>query len=65
VAARDLNQTQVKGRQALLAGTQPTRLAETDVERDIAGMEKLAPNWTDPENRERLKEMPKALTFIA
>lgn len=51
---RDLNQTQVKGRQAILAGTQPTRLAETGrlfeqtwrdgryVERDIAGMEKLA-----------------------
>jgi hypothetical protein len=39
---RDRSQTQVKGRQALLAGTQPTRLAETDVERDIAGMEKLA-----------------------
>ncbi|MGA9391203.1 MAG: methyl-accepting chemotaxis protein, partial [Candidatus Sulfotelmatobacter sp.] len=70
---RDLNQTQVKGRQAILAGTQPARLAETrklfeqtwkDVERDIAVIERLAPSWTDPENRDRMKEIQKQLPLL-
>src|ERR1700691_5542453 len=59
---RDLNQTQVKGRQTILAGTQPERLADakklfaetwSDVEKDIAGMNELAPKWAN-QDRDRL-----------
>jgi len=69
---RDLNQTQVKGRQAILAGTQPARLAETkklfdgtwsDIEKDMAGMDELAPKW-EQENRDRLNEMKKQLPLL-
>jgi methyl-accepting chemotaxis protein len=70
---RDLNQTQVKGRQTILAGTQPARFEETkklfdgtwrDVEKDIVGMEKLAPQWTNQEDRERLNEIKKQLVQL-
>jgi methyl-accepting chemotaxis protein len=69
---RDLNQTQVKGRQAILAGTQPVRLAETkklfdgtwtDIEKDISGMDQLAPKW-EQENRQRLNEMRQQLPLL-
>jgi methyl-accepting chemotaxis protein len=67
---RDLNQTQVKGRQAILAGTQPARLAEAkklfdstwvDVEQDIAQMDKLAAGWANPEDRDRLADIKKQI----
>ena len=60
---RDLNQTQSKGRQAVLAGTDQQRReaaqklfdsAWDDVTRDFAQLDKLAPMWTLQENRDRL-----------
>jgi methyl-accepting chemotaxis protein len=59
---RDLNQTQSKGRQAVLAGTEQTRRevgrkafnsAWDDCEKDVAELDALAPNWTLQENRDR------------
>src|SRR5689334_23747822 len=50
---RDLNQTQSMGRQAVLSGTQPARRdaakvlfdsAWNDIEKDIAGLNQLAPH---------------------
>jgi methyl-accepting chemotaxis protein len=70
---RDLNQTQVKGRQAILAGTQPRRLAEArklfeatwqDVQKDIVTMEELAPKWTNPEDGARLNEIKEQITLL-
>jgi methyl-accepting chemotaxis protein len=70
---RDLNQTQVKGRQAILAGTETARLKEatklfdgtwSDVEKDMAGMDRLAPQWSDQENRDRLAEIKKQLPLL-
>lgn len=70
---RDLNHTQVKGRQAILAGTQPARLAETkkffevtwaNVGKDVAEIDELAPQWTSPENRDRLNEVKKQLPLL-
>jgi methyl-accepting chemotaxis protein len=70
---RDLNRTQVKGRQAILAASQPKRLAEArnlfqdtwqNVDEDMADMDKLAPNWSNPQNRERLKEIKKQLPIL-
>ena len=67
---RDLNQTQVKGRQTILAGTQPARFEEakklfketwSDVENDMAGMDELAPKWTNQEDRDRLGDIKKQL----
>jgi methyl-accepting chemotaxis protein len=60
---RDLNQTQSKGRQVILAGTQLARRdagktlfdsAWIDVEKDVAGLGELVPHWTIAENRDRL-----------
>ncbi|MGD0908257.1 MAG: methyl-accepting chemotaxis protein [Candidatus Acidiferrales bacterium] len=59
---RDLNQTQSKGRQAVLAGTEQARRdaarklfnsAWDDCAKDIAELNELAPKWTLPENRDR------------
>ena len=70
---RDLNQTQVKGRQAILAGSQPARLAKTkplfeetwiEVEKDVAVMDKLASGWTRQEDRNRLSEIKKQLPLL-
>jgi methyl-accepting chemotaxis protein len=70
---RDLNQTQVKGRQTILAGSQPGRLAATrklfeetwtDVAKDMVVMDELAPKWGDTENRERLNEVKKQLVIL-
>jgi methyl-accepting chemotaxis protein len=69
---RDLNQTQVKGRQTILAGTQPERLADakklfaetwSDVEKDIAGMNELAPKWAN-QDRDRLQEIKQQLVLL-
>jgi methyl-accepting chemotaxis protein len=70
---RDLNQTQVKGRQAILAGSQPVRLAATrelfegtwrDVEKDMVGLSALAAGWTHQEDRDRLSEIKKQLPLL-
>ena len=67
---RDLNQTQSKGRQAVLSGTQPARKdaakvlfdsAWNDVEKDIAGLGELAPHWLIQENRDRLAHIKEQL----
>jgi methyl-accepting chemotaxis protein len=59
---RDLNQTQSKGRQATLAGTeQPRRDAARklfnsawdDCQKDVAQLDELAPHWSLQENRDR------------
>ena len=69
---RDLNQTQSKGRQAILAGTERERKeaamklftsAWDAIDHDVAALDKLAPNWTDAADREKLAsikaELPK------
>jgi methyl-accepting chemotaxis protein len=52
---RDLNMTQNKGRQTVLAGTDPTRREAAKklfdgawgaVEKDVAAIDELAPKWT-------------------
>ncbi len=58
---RDLNQSQNKGRQVILAGADPVRkeAAEKkyediwkDVDKDIAAVDEYAPKWTLQENRD-------------
>jgi len=70
---RDLNQTQVKGRQAILAGSQPVRLQEAkklfeatwrDIDKDMAGMDQLSPGWSKQEDRDRLAEIKKQLPML-
>jgi len=70
---RDLNQTQVKGRQAILAGTEPARLEATkklfdgtwiDVEKDIVVMDELAPKWNLQASRDQLNEIKKQLPLL-
>ncbi|MFZ0320085.1 MAG: methyl-accepting chemotaxis protein [Candidatus Sulfotelmatobacter sp.] len=70
---RDLNQTQVKGRQAILAGSQPARLQEVkklfegtwqDIDKDMTGMEQLATGWSKQEDRDRLSEIKKQLPLL-
>jgi len=59
---RDLNQTQSKGRQAVLAGTEQLRRdaarkafnsAWDDAKKDVAQVDELAPKWSVQENRDR------------
>jgi methyl-accepting chemotaxis protein len=70
---RDLNQTQVKGRQAILAGAQLARREEakklfdgtwSDVTKDMVGMDELAPKWINKENRDQLGEIKKQLLLL-
>jgi methyl-accepting chemotaxis protein len=70
---RDLNQTQVKGRQAILAGTEPARLQVTkklfdgtwsDVEKDIVVMDELAPQWDLQASRDQLAEIKNQLPLL-
>jgi len=67
---RDLNQTQSKGRQVVLAGSEPARrdgakklfsAAWGDVDKDVAAMDELAPKWVVQVNRDRLAEMKQQL----
>lgn len=60
---RDLNQTQSKGRQIVLARTESARrdagkklfdATWDDIGKDIAQLDELAPKWTVQENRDRL-----------
>jgi methyl-accepting chemotaxis protein len=62
---RDLSQTQSKGRQVILAGSQPALSAAgqkgfdeawNDIGKDIAALDELAPSWSLQENRDRLAE---------
>ncbi len=67
---RDLNQVRSKGRQAILAGAEPGQReaakklsddAWSEVDKDVARLDELAPHWLLPENRDRLAEIKKAL----
>jgi methyl-accepting chemotaxis protein len=62
---RDLNYTQVKGRQAILAGGDAARWNDAnksfisawkDIGKDIARLEELAPSWPQ-EDRDRLRDI--------
>jgi len=70
---RDLNQTQSKGRQVILAGSQAARKQEaqvvfeknwSDVETDISRIDQLAPLWTEDDNRTHLAEIKKHLPLL-
>ena len=63
---RDLNQTASKTRQAMLAGTEAKRREDAKklvdeawsaIDKDIARMDELSPNWTLQANRDRLATM--------
>jgi methyl-accepting chemotaxis protein len=70
---RDLNQTQSKGRQAILASGEPAKgeAAKTlfddawgAVSDDIAAMDEVAPKWTLQEERDWLNEIKKQLVAL-
>jgi len=70
---RDLNQTQSKGRQAILAGAQADRKdaakklfdgAWGEIEKDVAAMDEFAPKWTLQANRDHLDEIKKQLPLL-
>jgi len=67
---KNLNQTQSKGRQVLLAGTETARRESAkkafseawgDIEKDVARMDELAPQWAVQQNRDLLLEVKKQL----
>jgi methyl-accepting chemotaxis protein len=69
----DLNQSQNKGRQAVLAGAEPARREEAKklfddawdaVEKDVAGMDELAPKWVNQADRNRLGDVKKQLPLL-
>jgi methyl-accepting chemotaxis protein len=70
---RDLNMTQNKGRQTVLAGTDPTRREAAKklfdgawgaVEKDVAAIDELAPEWTLQANRDHLEDVKKQLPLL-
>jgi len=69
----DLNQTQSKGRQAILAGAEADRreaakklfdAAWDEIEKDMAGMDELAPKWVNQANRDHLNDVKKQLPLL-
>ena len=63
---RDLNQTQSKGRQVVLAGAEPARRDAArklfngtwdDIEKDVKALDDLAPKWSVQANRDHLADM--------
>jgi len=67
---KDLNQAQSKGRQAILAGTETARRESAkklfdeawgDIEKDVARLDELAPQWAVQQNRDLLLEVKKQL----
>jgi methyl-accepting chemotaxis protein len=69
---RDLNYTQVKGRQAILAGTDPARWKEAkkafdgawaSIDKDVAGLDELAPKWDQPD-RDQLNDIKQHLPWL-
>ena len=70
---RDLNQTQSKGRQTVLAGAESARWEAAkklfdstwgDIGKDIAKLDELAPKWTLQENRDRFAETKRQLSVL-
>jgi methyl-accepting chemotaxis protein len=68
---QDLNQTQSKGRQVILAGSQAARKKEAQgifeknwgaIENDLARLDQLAPQWVQEDNRTLLAEIKKHLS---
>jgi methyl-accepting chemotaxis protein len=69
---RDLNYTQVKGRQAILAGTETERWKEakrsfdgawSSIEKDMAQLDQLSPSWAQ-EDRDRLEDIKSHLPWL-
>jgi len=69
----DVNQAQSKGRQVILAGAQKTRREAAkqifdvnwdSVDKDVAALDALAPQWTLQENRDRLADIKKHLSLL-
>jgi methyl-accepting chemotaxis protein len=67
---RDLNQTQNKGRQAVLAGNEPDRReaakklhegAWNSAGKDVDALSQLAPHWAIQENKDRLAQIKEQL----
>jgi len=70
---RDLNQTQSKGRQAILAGGEPARLEAAkklfdsnwdEIGKDIVRLDELSPHWSVQANRDRLAEIKSQVTAL-
>jgi methyl-accepting chemotaxis protein len=70
---RDLNQSQNKGRQAILAGSQQARWdsakkvfdsAWDDIGKDVAKLDELSPRWTLQANRDRFAEVKRQLPAL-
>jgi methyl-accepting chemotaxis protein len=70
---RDLNQTQSKGRQVILAGSQSARwqaakktfdLNWDDIGKDVARLDELSPQWTLQADRDRLTETKQELSSL-
>lgn len=70
---RDLNQTQSKGRQVVLLGTQPAKVVETkklfdqgweEIDKDVATLDQLASRWSLQANRDRLVEIKRVLPAL-
>jgi methyl-accepting chemotaxis protein len=70
---RDLNQTQSKGRQVVLAGAEPDRREATkklfdgtwnDIDKEVAQFDELAPKWRTAANRERLADLKQQLPSL-
>jgi methyl-accepting chemotaxis protein len=70
---RDVNQTQSKGRQAILAGSDSARGEAAkkafdrvwdDIGKDVAKLDELSPRWTQQANRDRLTETKRDLLAL-
>ncbi|MGA9355704.1 MAG: methyl-accepting chemotaxis protein, partial [Terriglobales bacterium] len=70
---RDLNQSQNKGRQALLGGSDSARweagkklfdTAWEEIGKDVATLDELAPRWSLQVNRDRLAAVKQQLTIL-
>ena len=70
---RDLNQTQSKGRQVILAGAEPSKREAAKksfddnwgaIEKDVAKIDELAPKWTLQANRDRLGLIKQQLPLL-
>ncbi|HTW57768.1 MAG TPA: methyl-accepting chemotaxis protein, partial [Terriglobales bacterium] len=70
---RELNQTQSKGRQAVLAGSEPSRWesakqlfdsAWAEIGKDTARLDELSAHWSLEANRERLAETERQLVIL-
>jgi methyl-accepting chemotaxis protein len=70
---RDLNQTQNKSRQTILTGAESARTASakkgfdgawSDIEKDVADMDELAPKWPLQANRDQLAEVKQRLPLL-